>query len=175
MRATVRAAIAAYLQAATLPSVGTVFTARPEVIDESDYENSIAGAVSQFVGSAGGSSAVLIVNIPDGKRTRKAMTGRTSVSDVYVHQVVLEVILANTTGDAGAAQDDHDTLVDALVVALRSDPLLGSPSIVWSAGEFSAGIQAQQSMPFTGADGLTVFIVGVVRLEVWEQLEGSGV
>ena len=171
-RATVRTAVTTYFQNANLPMVGTVFSSRPAIVSEDDYETSLANAALAYVGSASGSSAVIMVNLTESKRTRHSLTGRGAVADFTIHDIELEVILANTASDAIAAQQDHDTLVDAITSTLRADPLLGAPQQIWSAGEFSAGVTVRQSSPFTGSDGQTVFVLAIVAFQAWEDIEG---
>jgi len=172
VRANVREAAVEYLQNANLPFVGTVFAARPEVVDEEDYERSLSGAVSQYVTSQSGSAAVLIVNVPSSDRKRETLTGLSHVEDTDTHELVLELVLANTAGEAVEAQQDHDTVCDAIVASIRADPLLGTglSGRVFPAG--SAQVQVTQSMPFTGADGTTVFILAVIRTDVIEWISG---
>jgi hypothetical protein len=100
------------------------------------------------------------------------MSGRGAVNDKWVHPVDLELFFANTSGDPVVTQVEYDQTVDAMVIAIRSNPLLGDPQDVWSAGEFEYGVRHRQSQPFTGEDGLTVFIYGVVSCEVWEWIAG---
>lgn len=170
-RAVVRTAVTDYLTAAALPFVGTVYRARPFIIDEEDYEVSIAAGTEQLVTSVDGSAAVIIVHIPDSGRERVTMTGRAFVDDKEIHDVTLEVLFSNTAGDAVVAQDDHDTLMDAITVALRADPLLGSPQVIWSSGEFRP-IKVDQHEPYTTSESTTVFIPTTIAFQVWEWIAG---
>lgn len=163
-RAAVRSAVQAFFEAANLPYVGTVFPSRAYIHGE-DYE---FNAANYYVGSANGTSAVLVVNIPRRKRKRIAMTGRGGVNDTDIFPITLEIFLANVAGSPTDAQADYDTIADEIVLLIRGNPLLGNSTSVWSAGEFNAGVEDEQSAPFTDAEGTTVFIVGTVRFEVWE-------
>lgn len=169
-RLTVREAIANYFATAELTFVGKVHPARPEIMDEADYESSM---FNEAVPSANGSSAVLVVNIPSDDRKRRADTGRGAVNDSNVHKIVMEVFFASLDGDAVEAQKDYDTVIDGMVDLIRADATMNAPGTVWSAGEYEAGVQHEQGEPFTGADGLTVFILGSVRFDAWEWLAGN--
>jgi transcriptional regulator of met regulon len=174
-RAAVRAAVTSYFQNAGISFVGTVFPAR-SYINETDYEQNMMGTV---VASATGSACVLVVNILDDDRTRRADTGRGAQNDSEVHTVFLELFFANTGGDPIASQQDYDTIVDEIIQAIRNDPTLAAPTVIWSAGENpglsgapSAGIRHAQKEPYTSADGMTVCIPGIVQFEAWEWIAG---
>jgi hypothetical protein len=169
-RVAVRSAVAAYLTNAGVQYVGTVYPARPVVLTEDAYEQTLLGeAIALTI--AGGSSAVLVVNIPSDERMRRADTGRGAVNDTRVHTVALEVWFASVAGDGVQAQQDYDGIVDSIVTLIRADATLGGQ--VWSSGEYTAGIHHEQAMPYTDADGAVVQIPGVIRFEVWEWLTGN--
>jgi hypothetical protein len=169
-RVTVRAAVAAYFTNADLAMVGKVYAARPEIVNEQDYEtNRLAEAVE----SVNGSSAVLVVNIPSDSRQRRADTGRGAVNDSNIHKIVMEVFFGSTGGHAVKAQEDYDAIIDGMIDLIRANANLEAPATVWSAGEYAAGIQHQQSEPFTDADGLVVFISGAVSFDAWEWISGN--
>ena len=108
------------------------------------------------------------MNIPSEKRRRIAMTGRGGVNDAMVYRIALEVYLATTSGQPVEAQDDYDAIIDPIIVQIRGNPTLGNSVAVWSAGEFTYGVEHEQSEPWTEEDGTTIFITGVVRFEAWE-------
>jgi hypothetical protein len=168
-RVAVRSAVAAYLTNAALPFVGTVYPARPVVLSESAYEQTMIGEAVAL--TQGGSSAVLVVNIPSDERSRRADTGRGAVNDTRIHQVALELWFASMAGDGIRAQSDYDGIVDAIVVLIRADATMGG--LVWSAGEYTAGIHHEHAAPYTDADGTVVQIPGVIRFEVWEWAAGN--
>lgn len=163
-RGTVRVAAQSFFEGLNLPYVGTVFKARSYVHGE-DYEQN---AAREYVGSVNGTGAVLVVNIPSEKRRRIAMTGRGGVNDAMVYRIALEVYLATTSGQPVEAQDDYDAIIDPIIVQIRGNPTLGNSVAVWSAGEFTYGVEHEQSEPWTEEDGTTIFITGVVRFEAWE-------
>ena len=172
-RAQVRTAVTSYLQGASLSYVGTIYAARPVIVEESAYTQDMNGrAIAQ---SANGSSAVLVVNIPSDKRQRQADTGRGAVNDSEIHRMALEVWFASGSGDGVKAQEDYDAVIDSIVVALRANPVAADGTVVWSMGEFRAGVEHEQTQPYTSADGMTVLINGTIRFEAWEWLAGTNV
>lgn len=171
-----RVAIQQAIQGANIPFVGTVFPARPTIVQEEDYDQTIFGQYVQP--SVNGSTAVIIVNMPgNDKRMRRADVGRGAVNDTWIMPVILEIFFASTGGDATQAQMDYDQIVDALVIFIRNNATMNvdNGAVVWSAGEFTYGVQHQMSEPLTDDDGLTVFIVGGVKYECWQWLAGQGV
>lgn len=170
-RAAVRAAVASAIQNAGITYVGTVFPARPTIVQEADYVQTLQGQAVQE--SVNGSACVIVVNIPSNKRMRRTLAGRGWVDDTNINQVILELFFASTAGDAVNAQEDYDTVVDALFAEIRGNPTMSAPDAVWSAGEYTAGVVHDQALPESSDDGLTVFIIGTVRFEAWEWLSGA--
>lgn len=157
----------------TVPYVGQVYRART-YISEQDYEQHMSQGVLQYTQSDQGSGAVLVVNLPNTKRQRQTLSGRGAVDDTEVHAVDLEVFFANVSGDPLAAQRDHDCVCDAIVEAIRDDPLLGTGGDpIWSAGEFRQAITVRQVEPYTDEEGMTVFIPAVVSFQAWIWVAGS--
>lgn len=167
-RLAVRTAVKTFLEEADLQYVGKVHAARPQIVSEQDYERNRMG---EAIPSESGSSAVLVVGIPSDDRMRRADTGRGAVNDTQIHKIALEIFFASTGGKAVKAQEDYDVVVDGIVSLIRSNAILNAPGVIWSAGEYQAGIQHQQGLPYTDG-GLTVFIFGVVHFEAWEWIAG---
>ena len=172
-RQAVRNAIQSYLQGLGVSYLGTVYPARPTVLQEADYEQTMSGQA--IAASQNGSACVAVVNIPSDRRQRQSDTGRGFVDDWNIHDIALELFFASTGGDAVAAQQDYDSVVDALIVGIRENPTPGGSSVVWSAGEFKAGVAHNQSEPYTSDDGLTILINGVIRFQAYEWISGQGV
>lgn len=173
-RVAVRTAIQAAIQNAAIPYVGTVYRARPTIVQEQDYEQTMLGEAIDP--SANGSSCVIVVNLPGpDKRMVMAFVGRGNVNDTNVHPVTLELFFSSTAGDATDAQLDYDLIVDDLFVLIRNNPTLSAPDTIWSAGEYTAGVTHSQSAPFTSEDGLTTLIVGRVDFQAWEWISGTGI
>lgn len=168
-RSDIRTAVTDYFLEADMQFVGKVYSARPEIVNEQDYETN---RLAEAVPSVNGSSAVLVTNIPSDNRQRRADTGRGAVNDSHIYKVVMEVFFASTGGVAVEAQADYDVVVDQMVKLIRANATLNAPATVWSAGEYETGIQHQQGEPFTDADGLTVFISGAVSFDAWEWIAG---
>ena len=177
-RTGVRDAIANYLNTAQINYVGAVYPTR-NYINEQDYEQRMLNGVTTLIGSSTGSGCVLVVNLEADRRQRRALTGRGAVNDTNIHDVVLELFFANRSGDPQAAQLDYDSIVDGIFEAIRADPTMGTggiaPGSIWSAGEYDPWIEHAQSEPYTGPDGTTVAITGVVRWAAWEWIAGTGV
>jgi hypothetical protein len=172
-RVAVRSAITSTIQDAAIEYVGSVFPARPVIIEEEQYLITMSGYA--VAASEGGSSCVMVVNMPEDARKPFALVGRPNVMDFDKHQIVIELYFANTAGEGITAQQDYDAIVDALVILIRANPTMSAPASVWSAGEYSSGVTHTHEAPYSDEDGQTVFINGVVRFEAWEQLAGSGV
>jgi hypothetical protein len=166
-RGVARTAITTTLLAGDLPFVGSIFKARPTIVQEDDYVETMAGiAVNE---GENGSSSVLVVNLPGrDRRMRRALTGRGAVNDTLIIPVVLEIFFASTAGDAIGAQDDYDAMVDVLEDLIRANPNMSAPASVWSAGEYTAGVTHDQDQPYSSEDGLTVLINGHVNFECWQ-------
>lgn len=172
-RLQVRLAVQAAIQGAGVPYLGTVYPARPTIVSEYDYIQTMSGQA--VAASDNGSACVAVVNIPSDRRVRQADVGRGAVQDLDIHQIALELFFASTGAKAVAAQEDYDSIVDAITVFVRNNATLGDPTVVWSAGEFTAGVAHEQGEPYTSEDGLTILINGVIRFEADEWLAGQGV
>jgi hypothetical protein len=179
-RAAVRAAVVATITNGNLPYLGSVYPARPVYATEEAYTASLTGQAIQE--SANGSACVMVVNILSDDRTRYADVGRAAVADFNKHLVQLELFFACetqgnlTVADAGiAAQQDYDTIVDALTILIRANPTMGAPASVWSAAEFSYGVRHEQSVAFNPQQSTSVLINGLVSFQAWEQDVGTGV
>ena len=169
-RLAMRKAVGEYLRENRIPHVGEVYNARPELMPENAYEANIFGELAT---TAHGSSAVLVVNMPSDTRQRRADTGRGAVNDSHIYDTTVEVFFASTGGEAIQAQEDYDGIVDEIINLIRANATLNAPSTVWSAGEYEKGVQHKQGEPFTDADGMTIFIYGVVMFEAWEWIAGN--
>lgn len=170
-RVAVRTAVQAATQAAQLPYVGTVYLARPVVMNEEDYTQTMNGLATQE--SVNGSSCVVVVSMPSDIRTRFADVGRGAVADFNKHIIALELFFASVEGDGVESQLDYDLIVDSLFTFIRQNPTMSAPASVWSAGEYTYGVRHEQSEAYTDQDGTVVFINGLVKFEAWEQDNGS--
>lgn len=182
-RLATREAVAEFLTAAAIEGVGTVYPARPEIVNEQDYQSDEeyqqawkayeGHRMAEAAEAAGGAGAVLVVNITKDKRKREALAGRGAVNDSWVFDVALEVFFADSSGEGVPAQLAYDTIIDQVIEAIRANPVLGAPQTVLSAGEFDAGVEHTQAQPYTDAEGLTVMIFGVVTFASYSWVAGS--
>ncbi|MDE2096458.1 MAG: hypothetical protein KGL39_04370 [Patescibacteria group bacterium] len=153
--------------------LGTVYPSRPTILQEEDYVQEMNGTA--VAASANGSACVAVVNLYSDERTRITDTGRGFVNDFDKHLVDLELFFACTSGDALAAMDDYDSIVDALVVGIRANPVPGPTGVIWSIGEFDYGVRHEADEPYSPDAGLTILINGKISFEAWEQLAGTNV
>jgi hypothetical protein len=172
-RVAVREAIQAQIQDAAIPYVGTVFPARPVIMQEQSYTQTLEGMATEA--SDAGSACVIVVNLPEDNRLRMTNTGRGHVDDTNKHKIVLELWFASVSGAAIQAQLDYDSIVDALFANIRANPTPGGSAVVWSAGEYRAGINHEQSQPHTPDEGLTILINGAISYEAWEWIAGTDI
>ena len=172
-RLQVRQAVQAALQGAGLTYVGTVFGARPEILQESAYTQTLNGTA--IAESVNGSACVIVVNIVSDKRMRRTDTGIGHVDDTNIHIVSLELFFASQAGKGVPAQEDYDTVVDALVAYIRNNPDMSAPATVWSAGQYTYGVQHKQGAAYTSGEGAAIVINGEVRFEAYEWVAGTGV
>lgn len=172
-RKAVRLAIQEAIQSAGIDMVGTVFPARPSIIQEEAYVQTLSGQAVQE--AADGSACVLVVNVPKDERTPYALAGRGPVADFNVHTIAIELFFACISGHGVAAQLDYDQIVDDLTVFIRGNPTMSAPATVWSAGEYRFGVRHTQEEPYQSEDGTSVLINGTLRFEAWEQDVGIGV
>jgi hypothetical protein len=174
-RLAVREAIASYLNAAEINYVGAVFPARPIILDESAYEERMLNGALSYVASDQGSGCALVVNITEDHRERMADTGYSYVNDMNKRSISVELwfaCLGDPENGAGS-QEDYDSIVDGVFIAVRADPTLGTanqpPASIWGAAVYPPYISHEQAAPYTTDEGLTVFIKGVVKFDAWSQ------
>lgn len=164
-----RLAIQSTIQNANIQYVGTVYPARPLIVQEDDYDETLTGQAIQE--SENGSAMVIVVHIEADDRNRASDTGRSHVNDFTKHLAALELFFASTGGDSVAAQLDYDGIVDDLMALIRGNPTMSAPNTVWSAGEYRFGVKHAQDQAFN-PDELTTIIIGTIRFEAWEQASG---
>lgn len=177
-RVQVRQIIAQQIQQANIANVGTVFAARPVILQEQAYTDHMNGLAYQVTSQSNenGSGCVIVVNMPDDQRSRVALTGLGAVDDFNKHQLALELWFVNVSGDGLIAQLDYDAIVDALFILIRNNQKPGPSGIIWmSGGEVGTGVDHRMLQPYTDPDGLTIFINGSMRYQAWEQLVGTGI
>lgn len=161
-RASVRAAIAAYFAPANVAGLSTLYRARPKSIPAQAFK----------LAAGSGSGAVLVIHLATDEERRLTLGPPTAAQKFNVHDVAMELLFQSVKVDALAAMDDHDALVDALMVRFRTDRTLGSTNGVpiWQAGEDPAGIKLELSEPKLGKENLIVN--GVIRFQAYEVVTG---
>jgi hypothetical protein len=161
-RANVRHATANYLRAVALPSVGTIYASPPKISKGGDaYEGLPAGVAS---------GSVLYVEVLDSHELREGLGGAGGGKKMVTHMLRVHVLFRSKARDSQDAMDDHDVLIEALLVALRADRTLGTatgPTPILQAGEGTAGIKVQSGMPKTSGTGETL-LWSIVDLEALE-------
>lgn len=170
-RKQVRLAVTNAVQNGNITYVGTVFPARPEIIQDAAYTQAMNGQAIQE--SENGSACVIVVNIPSDIETRYADVGRDALADWDKHILMLELFFASMSGEGIPAQLDYDDIVDALTLFIRRNPTMSAPETVWSAGEYTYGVRHEQSEAYTSEDGTAILINGLIRFEAWEQIIGT--
>lgn len=161
-RLTVRHAAAAYVTAAALPSVGTVYASPPKVSRGGDAYEGLAPGVA--------SGSVIYVEVLESHEVRAGFGGPTSGKKIVTQALRLHVLFRSKARTSQQAMDDHDTLLEALLAALRTDRTLGtatSTTPILQAGEGTAGIKVQTGMPKMQGTGET-WLWTIVDLDVTE-------
>lgn len=127
---TVRAAVVAWFKPPHVDGLARVFTAPPKIVQG---------------GHAPGNTAIAIVTVAPGRRTRIAVGGEHSGWKRVDYSVELGIKLQSAQRTAEAATDRLDEIVDAAIARLESDRTLGGT--VWRAGEGPVGIIGQRTRP----------------------------
>lgn len=156
-RASVRTAIAAWFAPPNVTMLNTVYASRPKNLPATDFKLALNN----------GSGAVMVIHLPDDSEVRTAVGGATSGEKFNTHHVALEVMFQSVKVDGVAAQEDHDTLMDAIIARIRQDRTLGTGGTpIWQAGEGTAGIKVQLAEPDVGKQN--VIINAVIHLDALE-------
>jgi len=145
-RATVRAAIAAYLeagiQAQQIPSLSTVFPHPPKFTKETDFTaDDDPGA---------GVGAVVYIHLVDQEEHRVSTGGPTAGDKIRTYTCGLICVLRSkqpTTQDAGA---ENDAFLDGLTGWIEANRTANSPAIFqWGEGDMAGGtdIVVKAGMP----------------------------
>lgn len=161
-RLTVRHAAATYLGGKGLPSVGTIYASPPKLSRGGDAYEGLASGVA--------SGSVIYVEVLDSHELREGFGGETSGKKMVTHALRLHLLFRSKARTAQDAMDDHDTLIEALLAALRADRTLGSATgaaPILQAGEGPSGIKVQSGMPRTQGNGET-WLWSIVDLDVME-------
>lgn len=164
-RATVRAAVAAFLAPPSIPNVGSVQAHPPKLTMAGDfYKMSTAGA---------GTGMVIRVFLGDQHERRIALGGAHNGRKWRQYTVDLMCTLDSTTSRAEDADSANDTILDALVTRLQSDRQLGAPGVIFQAGEGTESggddIRVHAGLPVAMSDSI-VRIFSTVTFDCVEVL-----
>lgn len=150
-RKTVRHQTAAFLSAANITGVGTVFASPPKLSRSSDaLDNSPAGAAS---------GSVLYVEVWNSSEVRAGLGGPTDGKKLVTHQLRLHLLFRSRQRKAEDAMDDHDGMLEQLLAAVRADRTLGTAAgtdPILQAGEGVGGIRVETGMPVEIGGGTTI-------------------
>lgn len=169
-RTFVRQAVAAWFAPPAVAGLNTVYTAAPRWAPGTDF----------FSGAPAGteSGAIAFPYVEESQRTRITLQGAPPGGKMAQYTVGLVVRFVSNAPTTQAAQDDHDDMVDAIVVRLESDKRLGTDGhaeSIFQAGEGgdSGGpdIHVQSDLP--KQHGTQVTIWSVVRFVVLEWISAG--
>lgn len=165
-RATVRAAIAAYLEAGigTIPLLSTVYAHPPKLTREGDF------VTGEAPGTASG--ALIYIHLIDHDERRIAIGGPTSGRKARPYSVGLICVLLSKkaqTQDVGA---DNDSFIDGLTAWIQANRTANSNGAVfqWGEGDGSGTVdlKVEAGMPktFRQQGSLVWTTVDVTALEI---------
>ena len=161
-RATVRAQIASYFAPANVAGLSTTYRSGPKEIPAQAFDLS----------ANGGSGAVLVIHMARDKETALTMGPENAAQKFDVHDIAMELLFQSVKVDPMVAMDDHDALIDALMVHFRADRTLGSTNGVpiWQAGRDTEGIDIELAEPKLGKQN--TIVNGVIRFKAFEIVTG---
>jgi hypothetical protein len=166
-RTFIRQTVANWFAPPAVEGLNTVYTASPRWAPGADF----------FQGAPAGteSGAIAFPYVEESHRTRIALQGAPPGGKMAYYTIGLVVRFVSNAAEVQAAQDDHDNLIDAIVVRLESDKLLGTgsnPERVFMAGEGDsvngADVHVQSDLPKQHGTQVTVW--SVVRFAVLEYI-----
>jgi len=167
-RATVREAIASYLESADIDHLVTVkrfppkFTPENEFFDDEDPGHS--------------SGVIVFLYFQSQSETRIALGGLHDGRKAVEYTVLMDCYLRSLHVKAEDAASDNEDFIDSLTAAIRADRVAGAPGVVfqWGEGNFpgSADIDVSVDYPrvLRGA-GTATQVYSNVRVSVIEILE----
>ena len=160
-RATVRAAIAAYFAPSQVTGLSTTYRSRPKQIPSTAFKLS----------ANAGSGAVLVIHLPNDDEKRLTLGPPSAAQKFNVHDVAMELLFQSAKPDSMVAMDDHDALIDALMIRFRADRTLGTGgSPIWQAGEGTEGIKVELEKPILSKQ--STIVNGVIRFQAYEDVAG---
>lgn len=151
-RKSTRHIAAAYVSAANISGIGTVFASPPKISRSKDaLANVPAGTPS---------GSVVYVEILESREIRVAVGGPVAGKKIITHDLRLHLLFRSRRAKAEDAMDDHDDQVEALLKLLRADRTLGSTALtinpIFQNGEGDKGITVSTGMPKVDGTGTTI-------------------
>lgn len=136
-RATVRAAIATYLQNAEITNLGQVFAHPPRFTNETDF------TAKGYPGQ--GTGAVIWVYLGRQHERRIALGGVTSGDKMRYYRCTLISLLKSKKRTAEEADADNDAFIDSLVSAIQASRVAGNANVIfqWGEGDLLYGVDIQ--------------------------------
>lgn len=126
-RKAVRAAIAQYLQGASITWLGTVFPHPPKWTNESDF------TANGFPGQ--GTGVVIYIHLRRQTEFRMALGGATGGMKMRPYHCVLICLLNSKKPKSEDVDADNDDFLDSLVAAIEANRNAGSPQAIFQWGE----------------------------------------
>lgn len=167
-RATVRAAIQAYLQSgitgANIPFLSTVYAHPPKLTREGDF------ATGEAPGTASG--AVIYIHLIEHNERRIAIGGPTSGRKARPYQVGLICVLLSKKSDTQLVGADNDTFIDGLTGWIQANRTANSGGAVFQWGEgdgpgtVDMKVEAGMPRPLRQQGSMVWTTVDVTALEI---------
>lgn len=120
-RATIRAGIVDYLQAASITGLGSVFAHPPKQTGEGEFQADQTG-----------SGAVIYVHLAGQEERRIATGGPTDGMKLRAYEVALICVFRSKLADTEAVGAANDQFLDSLTAAVQANR---TPTAVWQWGE----------------------------------------
>lgn len=173
----IRQAVAAWFQPPAVAGLNTVYTAPHRWAPGQDFFNAAAPGLP--------SGAVAFPYVEQSHRQRISMQGAPAGGKFSYYTVALVIRFKSNEGQVELAQDDHDDILDAMVVRLEQDKQLGTgPTFavpnpveqIFQAGEGDSpsgtDVHVMSDMPKLLQNGQVV-IFSSIRFEVMEWIAGN--
>lgn len=170
-RATVREAIATYLENADVPYLTTVKRFPPKFTPEGEFFDDDEPGHS--------SGAIIFIHFAAQNETRIELRGLHGGGKATEYTVLLDCYIRSTHRKAEDAGADAETFIDGLVEAIRADRNAGAPAVVfqWGEGTFpgSADIEVAVDFPrILAGSGSATQVYANVRVSVIEMITQIG-
>jgi hypothetical protein len=163
-RKAARNAVATWLAPPNVAGLNTVYTGEPRLVRDEDY---IAGVQPPVL-----SGAVGFPFVERQHEQRIAVGGATGGMKMITYELAFAVRFKSAQKKGEDADDDHDSVIDAVVARIRSDRTLGGA--FWQAGEgdtrFGQDIDVVSGTPKQRTKDGPIIIWSVVRFKAIEMV-----